>query len=70
MPLFEEFDDEERDRIIISADSPIKKNNKKEKEKKPVAVARPVKRNMSRNKQGNVVGYLSKGMCKYFKSKV
>lgn len=54
MPLFEQLSDEEKDRVILSAE----KIGKKKKHKSNIQSIMPAKKDISKSTRGDVVGYL------------
>ena len=53
--MFEQLDDDEKDRVILSAE----KIGKKKKTKKAPPPILPAKKDISKSKRGDVVGYLN-----------
>lgn len=53
--MFEQLDDSEKDRVVLSAE----KIGKRKKVKKGPSVVRPIDKDISKSSRGAVVGYIS-----------
>ena len=62
MPLFEQLSDDEKDRVILSAE----KIGKKKKHKPNIQSIMPAKKDISKSTRGDVVGYLHRISQKAF----